>query len=297
MKKHIIQYIWIFIGVLLLDIGYYFFYLPSNLVTGGTMGIAVIVRKFLPFNTSIFLYIVDGILLLIGLIFLGKEFFIKTVFATIVSPTIIFIFENTLDSNFFFKNTMQSSYFVAAFAGGTLSALGLGLCFRYKGSTGGMDVIQQILSKYFHVPYSIAMYATDIVIVLIGGFFVTKGVAYDIEMVIFGVLAVVGVGFVVDYIALNAKSRRTVYIITTYPIEIKEMIYEKIDRGVTICDVKGGYTETPKTMIICTMDKSETYRINEYISEIDKNAFTFITQTKEVSGNYEGISDFRRHRR
>lgn len=294
MKKFIIQYIWIFIGVLLLDIGYYFFYLPTNLVTGGTMGISIIVKNYLPFSTSIFLYIVDGLLLIIGLIFLGKEFFIKTVYATILSPTIIFVFEHTLDSNFFFKDGMQSSYFVSAFVGGLLSAIGLGICFRNKGTTGGLDVVQKMLNKYLHIPYSLSMYVTDIVIVLLGGFFITEGKTYDIEMVVFGCLTVVGVGYVVDLIALNAKSRRTVYIITSKPLEIKQMIYDKIDRGVTRCDVFGGYTNNPYTMLICTMDRNETYRICDYIKTIDGDAFTFICETKEVSGNYEGIGDIMR---
>lgn len=293
MKKHIIQLVWIFLGVLLLDIGYFFFFLPTNLVIGGTMGIAIIVEKYLPFSTSIFLYIIDGILLIIGLIFLGKEFFTKTIFATLVSPSIILIFETFCDSNFFFKDSMQSSYFVAMVAGGLLTALGLGLCFRNNGTTGGMDVIQKILSKYLHIPYSITMYLSDVIIIFIGGLFISSKV-YDIEMVIYGVICVIGIGFVVDFVALNAKSRRTAYIITTKPLEMKNMIYEKIDRGLTICDVKGGYTNESKTMIICTMDKSEAYRISEYVKQVDEEAFTFITQTKEVAGNYEGINSFKR---
>lgn len=296
MKKIITQYLWIFIGVLLLDIGYYFFYLPTNLVTGGTMGISIIVKDYLPFSTSIFLYIVDGLLLLIGLILLGKEFFIKTVYATILSPTIIFVFEHTMRSDFFINENMESPYFVGAFAGGLLSAVGLGICFRNKGTTGGLDVVQKILAKYCHVPYSISMYVTDLVIVIIGGFFITKGVTYDIEMVIFGCLVVIGVGYIVDYIALNAKSRRTVYIVTTHSEEIKQMIYEKIDRGVTECKVNGGYTGQDFIMLICTMDKNESYRICEYVKTIDEEAFTFITQTKEVGGNYEGISELRRRK-
>ncbi len=290
------QFLWITVGVILIDIAYYFFYLPTNLVTGGTMGIAIIVKDYLPFNTSIFLYIVDGVLLFIGLLLLGKDFFIRTVYATILSPTVVLICETFFDSDFFKLNEGQTPYLVSGLAGGLLTAIGLGLCFRNKGTTGGMDVVQKILSKYLHIPYSYTMYMTDVVVIAIGGFFVSKALPYDIEMVIYGTLTVIGIGYVVDKIALNARNRRTAYIITQKYDEMRQMIYDTVDRGITVTNVYGGYTGHEFKMIICTMDKREAYRLSELVSKVDKNAFTFITETKEVVGNYEGLSDFRRKR-
>ncbi len=296
MKKLIKQFLFITLGVILMDIAYYFFYLPTNLVTGGTMGLAIILKPFLPFSPSIFLYIIDIILLIIGLFLLGKGFFLRTCYATLLSPTIIFLFERFLNSNFFRLDKAQTPYLVASLAGGVLTAIGLGLCFRNHGTTGGIDVVQKILSKYCHIPYSYTMYMTDVVIIAIGGFFVTSGLHYDVEMVIYGTLTVIGIGYVVDKIALNAKNRRTAYIITSKYDEMKKLIYDTIDRGVTICDVEGGYTGDNLKMIICTMDKREAYILSELVEAIDNRAFTFITETKEVVGNYEGLSDFRRKR-
>ncbi|MGM9971874.1 MAG: YitT family protein [Anaeroplasmataceae bacterium] len=296
MKKHIIQSLWIVFGVLLMVIAYYFFYKPTNLVNGGTTGISIIVKDYIPIPTWAFLYIVDGILLLIGLFILGREFFYKTVIATITFPAIEGIFEKLFDSNFFFRSgEVQSKYFVACVVGALFLGVGLGICFRNNGTTGGMDVVQKALTKYFHIPYSVSIYCTDTIIILIGGFFSSSG-AYDIEMVVYGIINVIAVGYIVDFIASNAKSRRTAYIITTKPLEIRDMIYNKIDRGVTFCDVRGGYTEEEKTMVICTLDKNESYRLSEWVKEVDQKAFTFITQTKEVAGNYEGIESLRRHR-
>lgn len=296
MKRKIKQYLWIALGVILMDIAYYFFYYPTNLVTGGTMGLAIIVKDYIPFKTSIFLYIIDGILLIIGLVLLGKDFFKKTLFATILSPTIVLIFETFCNSDIFKLNEAQTPYLISGIVGGLLSSIGLGLCFRNQGSTGGIDVIQKLLSKYLHIPYSYTMYMTDVVIIIIGGFFVTEGLRYDISMVVYGTITVIGIGYVVDKIALNARNRRTAYIITQRHEEIKEMIYNTIDRGLTVTNVYGGYTGHEFKMIICTMDKREAYILQEKVMKIDKNAFTFITETKEVVGNYEGLSDFRRKR-
>lgn len=295
MKKYFIQILWILFGVLLMVIGYYFFYTPTNLVNGGTTGISIIVKDIIPIPTWLFLYIIDGVLLITGLILLGKEFFFKTIIATIAFPAFEGIFELLFDPNFFFRSgNVQSSYFVACVVGALFTGIGIGICFRNHGTTGGMDVVQKAMTKYLHIPYSISMYLTDSIIIILGGFFVAGKGNYDIEMVVYGIINLIGVGYIVDFVASNAKTRRTAYIITTKPNEIKEMIYKNIDRGVTLCDVKGAYTNETKTMVICTMDRNESYRISEWIKEIDENAFTFITSTKEVAGNYEGIESFRR---
>ncbi|MGL4950013.1 MAG: YitT family protein [Anaeroplasmataceae bacterium] len=284
-KKRVRQFIEISIGVLLLDIAYYFFLTPTGLVTGGTMGISIIISDYLPFSPSIFLYIVNGILLVVGLILLGKDFFFKTCYATVLSPTIILIFEQTMSPDFFFKVDVQTPYIVAAIIGGLFTALGLGICFKNQGTTGGMDVIQKIMVKYMKIPYSKTMYLTDGLVILIGGAFVSLG-NYDIEMVLYGVMTVILVGYLVDIIVLKAKSRRTAYIVTTKSNEMKEMLFKSIGRGVTECDVRGGYTDENKVMLICTMEKNQAYKLLELVNEVDPDAFAFISATKEVVGNY-----------
>lgn len=281
------QYLQISFGVLLLSMGYYFFYLPTGLVSGGTNGIGIIVQNYIPFSISIFILIINVVLLFIGLFLLGKEFFYKTAYSSILFPAIIFVFERIFDENFFFRSEVNVPYFIAALVGGTLTAVGLGICFLNNGTTGGMDVVQKIISKYLHIPYSIAMYMTDVLIIFIGALVFKGGFGFKIEQAVFGILTVIYVGYIVDTIALNAKTRRTAYIITTKPIEMKELIYKIVGRGVTECDVRGGFKNENKIMLICTLNKSESYKLNSYISTVDTEAFAFMTQTKEVAGNYD----------
>lgn len=283
--KRFRQILEISLGVLSIDIAYYFFYLPSSLVTGGVSGVSIIIGDYLPFSPSIFMYIVNIVLLIIGLVLLGKDFFFKTVYSTVLAPTIILLFENVADSSLFMQNVTQGTYIIACICGSLFTALGLGLCFRNNSATGGMDVIQKIMSKYLHIPYSKTMYFTDLVVILIGGI-IFSPFGYNVEKVVYGIIAVFVTGLVVDYIALNGKSRRTAYIITNKPEIVKSIIYSKIVRGVTECDVRGGYSGDDKVMLICTLDKSQSYRLSEYVKEADSEAFTFITTTREVLGNY-----------
>lgn len=285
---HLRQYAFIALGVLLMDLGYYFFFSPTNLVPGGVTGISIIFKPFLAsinMPQSIFLYIIEGICLILGLILLGKDFFFKTILASLLAPTYVFILEQLVAQEVI-MNTVTNKLIVATICGGVLSGLGIGICLRNNGSTGGMDVIQKSLSKYLHVPYSIAMYSTDWIIILIGGFAFNQGISYNLEYVLFGLACVYLVAYIIDMITLNAKTRRTAYIITSKPNEVKNLIYQAIGRGCTECDVKGGYTNQEKTMLITVLDKNESYKLGQLIKQVDEDAFTFFTKTKEVVGAY-----------
>lgn len=289
MKRKIKTFIGITIGVLLISIAYYFFLEPVNLVTGGVTGLMILLKPILPFEPSVLMYILNISLLIIGLFTLGKDFFLKTCYASVLSPTIILIFEKTLSSDLILKGVNEANwYFISAIVSCVLMAVGLGICFRLNATTGGMDVVQKMMTKYLHIPYSKTMYLTDMVIIFVSGFFIkSTNSIYGIEGVVFGILVVYGIGFIVDYIALDAKSRRTAYIITSKPKEMKDMIFTRTKRGVTECDVRGGYTNNDLVMLICTLDNQEAYKLRDYIHEIDKDAFTFMSQTKEVIGEYD----------
>ncbi|MCR5231887.1 MAG: YitT family protein [Acholeplasmatales bacterium] len=291
-KKKAKQYIWISLGVVLMDLGYYFFFSQSGIVAGGVTGLEIVLRPLLQnipwFKPSYFLYGAEVICLILGLIFIGKEFFIKTVYAALLSPTIIFIFETTgVPGDLLYAPISDGNkLIISTICGALLTGFGVGLAIRNNGSTGGMDVIQKIISKYAKIPISQTLIFTDWAVVILSGYsFLTNN--YRIEYVVFGILALIAEGYIIDVLALSIRPRRTVYVISDKPQEIKDLIYEKLDRGVTFSPVMGAYTNTERTMVICTMDKNEAYRIVSLISEIDPKAFTFVTSCKEVRGEYD----------
>ena len=291
-KKFLKQYLMITFGVILLNLAFFFFLEPASIVTGGMMGVAIIIEPILKnvgtwFTSSIFLYIVNGICLVLGLIFLGKDFFLKTIYASLVQPSILFIFERTMDHNFFYKTITDTNQgFICLICASILSGVGIGIAVKYNGSTGGMDVVQKIISKYCKVPISTTMYVTDAIVVLFAGF-AFNPFSYNIERVVLGVSGVIAVGFIVDVVALSLKPRRTMYVITKNPELIKDLIYKNLDRGVTFNKVIGGYTGDEQVMVICTMDKNEAYRMTSIVTDADPKAFTFVTSCKEVKGEYD----------
>lgn len=297
LKKWFIQYIWITVGVIFVTLGYYFFFDPAHIIAGGVTGLAIFLKPLWEnsswFTSSIFLYGIEAICLLLGLIFIGKDFFLKTIYASLLYPSLVFILERInipgdtpLQMVIFNSISPENVKLICLFLGALLTGGGVGIALRNNGSTGGIDVIQKMISKYAKIPLSQTMYFTDWVIVLFAGLKFTP-FSYSIEYVVYGSIAVIVEGFIIDYIALSIKPRRTVYVISDNPQSIKDLIYSELDRGVTFSPVMGAYTNKERTMVICTMDKNEAYRIVGMISKVDPKAFTFVTSCKEVRGEYD----------
>jgi len=262
-------------GVILLSVGFYFFLLPLNMVIGGVMGVAVLLRNAIP--VSLFMYIANIALLVIGLIFLGKVFFFKTIYATLLSPTIIWILELTIDKNFFMKYLTESPLLIGALFGGMFLGIGLGVVLRSNATTGGIDIIQNIMNKFLHIPFSLAMYITDGIIILIA-------MIIDFQLGLYAVGSMIISGLIIDRLAIEGKAGFTAFVITDFSEQLQKVIYEKLERGVTKVKVIGGFSKLDKDMIICTVDRMQIYQFKLIIKDTDPNAFTFVTRTKEALG-------------
>lgn len=278
-KKKIRPYLEITFGVIVLSCAFYFFFSPLDLVIGGVTGLSLIFGEYI--DEAVFILLGNIICLLIGAIFLGKKFFVNTIYGTLLMPIVIFILEFIADKYFIINqfSSSLSQMLVTIIFGSFLVALGLGLCFRNNATTGGIDVIQKIISTKLKLPYSLSVYFTDGVVVVIGLF------KFGLEKTFYGVIAILLMGYVVDKISVGGKSTRTVYIITKKPDDIKNVIYEKLNRGVTYNQVQGGYSKEDYTMVICTLPKIQSYHLKELIKEIDERAFTYVSETHEVIGD------------
>lgn len=277
-RNLVIEYFQITLGVILMTLGFYYFLLPMNLVIGGVMGLAVIFQKFI--NPSYFMYIINIALLILGLWLLGKSFFVKTIFGTIASPTIVLILDLLGADQFFIINQFSDSkMLLASISGSILVGFGLGIVFRNNATTGGIDVLQTILHKKLHYPYNVVFYATDGAVILLGLLYFQNA-----ENFIYGLAAIFITSYVISNVSIKGRAGQTMFIITKNPELIRDTIYEHIDRGVTIIDAQGGYSKEAKKMLVCTMSQRELNMMRELIEIVDQDAFTFMTQTKEAVG-------------
>ncbi len=266
-------------GVIIMSAGFYFFLLPLNLVIGGVMGVSVLIQDVMP--VSLFMYIANFALLMIGFLVLGKVFFVKTAYATLLSPTIIWILEKTVPSDYFIKFMTESPLLIGAAFGGIFLGVGLGVVIRNDATTGGIDVVQNIMHKYLHMPFSTAMYITDGAIILIA-------MIINFQLGLYAVGSMIISGLLIDRLSIEGKAGYTVFIVTNQSELIQKAVFDKLERGITRMKVIGGYTNEEKDMIMCTVDRQQLYIFKNIIKSTDPKAFTFVTKTKEALG--EGFS-------
>ncbi len=300
-KKNIKEFICINLGVILMAAAYSLLLDPNNVIIGGVGGISTLLKDMTGMSSSLFMLVLNGILLIFALIFVDKSFFLKTVYASLISPVYTFLFEllykNVLIDTIpniteFQSNSLliggsniasAGAYLVIVIFGAAISGFGLGLAIRSGASTGGVDIIQKILYKYCKIPFSISLIIIDGVIVFLSGIYFN-----DIFVIFYGTIFIFISGYVMDLIIFSGFNARCVNIVTTSPNEIKEQIFKVLDRGITIIDAKGGYTGFDKTLIVCVMHNNEFYKMKEIIKSIDPKAFIYVTKASEVHG--EGFS-------
>ena len=306
-KKHIKDFLTINLGVFLMAMAYSILIDRNKLVIGGVGGIATILSNAitgLKINSSFIILIINLVLLLIALIFVGKKFFLKTLYTSLIYPVYVFMFEKIilllqdvvpdlsltkeelaikLSDIALGQNAanaiMAGSYLLVIIFGAVISGFGLGLALKKGASTGGVDIIQQILLERFKIPFSISL-------LMIDGTIVTVAAIYfkDFFMILYGFLFIYLSGVVLDAIVFSGFNSRAVYIITSDPEAVKNKIYSVLERGVTEIYSRGGYRQEDKKMLVCVMSNNEFYKMKTLILEIDKRAFIFVARVSEVHG-------------
>lgn len=299
-KKNIKEFICINLGVILMAAAYSLLLDPNNVIIGGVGGLSTLLKDMTGLSSSLFMLVLNGVLLIFALIFVDKSFFLKTVYASLVSPIYTYLFEllykkvliNSIPNIIEFQNNMTDlnsniasagAYLVIVIFGAVISGYGLGLAIRSGASTGGVDIIQKILYKYCKIPFSVSLIIIDGVIVFVSGLYFN-----NIFVIFYGVVFIFISGYVMDLIIFSGFNARCVNIVTTKPDEIKNQIFKVLDRGTTIVQAKGGYTGLDKTLIVCVMHNNEFYKMKEIIKSIDEKAFIYVTKASEVHG--EGFS-------
>lgn len=306
-KKHIKDFLTINLGVFLMAMAYSILIDRNKLVIGGVGGIATILSNAitgLKINSSFIILIINVVLLLIALIFVGKKFFLKTLYTSLIYPVYVFMFEKIilllqdvvpdlsltkeelaikLSDIALGQNAanaiMAGSYLLVIIFGAVISGFGLGLALKKGASTGGVDIIRQILLDRFKIPFSISL-------LMIDGTIVTVAAIYfkDFFMILYGFLFIYLSGVVLDAIVFSGFNSRAVYIITSDPEAVKNKIYSVLERGVTEIYSRGGYRQEDKKMLVCVMSNNEFYKMKTLILEIDKRAFIFVARVSEVHG-------------
>ena len=278
-------------GVMLVALSYSFFLQPNNIVIGGVSGVGVIYQNLSEIDPALLMLITNLLLLIIGLIFLGRSFFLKSIYGSLMFPVFVKIFNIVFDylPNSFQNQITNIDLFLIVVFSSIIMGIGLGIVVKRGGTTGGTEIPQNILFKYFHISFSVSLLILDGAVILTG-FLVLKSLSLALYSIIFTFIC----GKIMDAVIFGSFNKRAVYIISEAAEEITDKLVVALDRGITSIKVIGEYSQKEKKMLVCVLSNREYYKLRTIVEKIDKTAFYFAVQASEVRGEgftYEPIDD------
>ena len=272
-KQWFISYAYIIAGAIIMSAGYAFFADPHKIVPGGVYGTAIVVHHVFGFPTGTVGLIFNIPLFIIGIIILGPRFGVKTFVGTILTSVFIDLF-----SKFGYTN-VTDDIMLASVVSGVLIGVGLALIFKAKATTGGSDIIAQIVNKYTKISVGQLLIMIDSVIVTVGI------VAFkDFSLAFYALITIFITGKVLDAVLMGGNYRKAVFIISEKHEEIREKILFTLNRGGTYFLGKGMYKGDEKKIIYTAVNRRELAMLQEFVSNIDKDAFLTVFNTNQIFG-------------
>ena len=269
-----IKYFQFIIGMIIAAISFNVFILPCNVVYG-VSGIGVILKHTFNINPAIAVFIGDVLLLLLSFLVLG----VKKTKGSIIGSLIYPLFIQMASWIPQYVNISMKEPLLLILFGATLSGLGYGLIFKSGYTTGGTDVLNQIVAKYGHTSIGNAMLFTDGLIIFISIF------VFGFSKAMYSIVNLYIVGLITDKMMIGISSSKAFYIITTEEHKIKHFIMDEMGHGVTLLEGNGAFSGNKQKVLMCVIPTREYVVVKEGIHLIDKNAFFVVADAYEVYGS------------
>ncbi len=248
------------------------FLAPRQVVSGGLSGIGIMVHSLTGFPVGVFMLLLNVPLFLIGLQFLGMSFLSRSLFGA--------FFFSALTDLLSGIPPVTDDLFLSALFGGALVGIGMGIVFMFGATTGGTDILAQILYKLFPVfDVGKCLLAIDSIIIFISGL-----VFGNWEFCLYGTLAAISCGFLIDTVIQGANFAKVVYVISPKSEQIAAAVLSELSRGVTGLYGKGMFSKSDTTVLLCVVKKQEIPKFEQLVLNEDKNAFIIFTGARSVSG-------------
>lgn len=272
-KKQISRVLTLIAALLLNAIMYNILLLPLNLVVGQVNGVATITNALYGINPALIIFLLSIACLIISFMYLGKEKTMTTILATIIYPLFVQV-TSPLVALF----PQDTDVLLLVVFAGVIGGISNGLIYRTGYNGGGFSVIPQVL---YHEK-KISMTASNLVIngtiVLIGAFF------FGANNALYAIIYLYISSIVTDKVLLGISNNKAFYIITDKEELINDYIMRILGHTVTIFDVKGGFMEQKRRVLLTIIPSREYYKVTEGIKEIDPNVFFIATDSYQVRG-------------
>ena len=269
----IIRYAMFLLGVFAAAAAFNLFILPMR-ITFGFSGIAVVMSDVFGYNAGNVMIILGIFAIILSLIFLGKEKTKYSVAGAILYPLFIKLTEGLPEM----VNINLEDPLLIVLYGSVITGFGLGLVFKTGFTTGGTDIVNQIVFKYAKISIGTAM-------IIVNGAIISLGlISFGLNIAMYSLMALYIISVLIDKVILGISNSKMFYIVTSKEKEVKSFIIDNLHQGVTMMDSKGGFSGNKRKVIMCTVPTKQYFILKEGINQIDEEAFFVVADTYEVFG-------------
>lgn len=263
-------------GMFLMSAAVYYEMMPNQLVLGSLSGLVMVLANFIPLKISTLTFFLNVILLIIGYVFVGKEFGVKTVLTSLMLPMYLRIFEIVTPN----IESLSGNIVIDLACFMVLISSGQALLFNMNASSGGIDIVAKLLNKYLGFKMGESLTIAGFVIAF------TSIFVYDRETLIISLIGTYIYGIVVDRFCDGFRVRKRICILSAKYKEIQEYIVGQLGRGATIYHAYGGFDNTKRMEVVTILEKSEYSKLLAFIQETDSSAFVTVSTVNEVIGEW-----------
>ncbi len=271
-KEILTEAFMIVVGTIIITMAVDFFMIPSHVTVASVSGFATVLVHFIPLRISVITFILNGVLLIVGFIFIGRDFGVKTIITSMLLPVFMGVLEIIYPNN----ESIMGDSFLDMICYLFVVSIGQAILFQWNASSGGLDILGKIINKYFHIELGKAISMVGLCVAFSSAF------VSDKKAVVLSVLGTYLSGIVLDHFIFGFNIKKRVCIISEKEEEIADFILHQLHSGATFYEATGAYDNKSRREIITIVNKNEYAKLMSFISKTDPNAFVTIYAVNEV---------------
>jgi len=280
-----VDYLFITLGCVVFTLGWSIFMIPYNMSSGGLTGACVIINFGLGIPVSVSYFVLNVVLLILGVIVLGNGFGIKTIYGIVLCSVLFELWPKVGFENVEWLHIDE--VIMRPIFGGLMEAFGLSCMFRHGGSSGGTDIIALIVNKYWPISPGTTYLVTDLAIISSMLILPGKG----LQDLAYGYVMMITFSLAIDAFTYGNKTAVQVMIFSLKYKEIADVINNVMQRGVTALNGVGWYTKEERKVLVIYIRKNQINALTKVIKDIDPRAFVCVSPANSVFG--EGFEEMK----
>ena len=242
------------------------FLIPNQMLGGGVTGLATIVYWVMHIPTGITIFVLNAILIVISFKSLGRRFAISTIYSVVMTSVMFYVLQD-----YFGDTPLITDRFLSVVLGAGLNGVACGLIFLEGSSTGGVDIIVVMINKYRNVTLGRLSLFINVAIISCSYF-----VFNNLELLIYSYVGLMITSYTMDLTMNGSKQSVQMFIFSSKPHEIADMVGEEVHRGVTMIKGTGWYSKTESDIVMVVVRKTESQRVIRIVKQLDPSAFVSV---------------------